>query len=284
MEAVTIINAKGERVVFDPDRVRQSVRRAGGAAFDVEPVVSAVQRSVHAGMTTKDVYAAVRHELAHRSPGAACRYGLRDALLQLGPAGFYFEKFLASLLARSGYETELPEELQGACVKHEVDVIARKDGRQYAIEAKFRNTVGDVVHLKDVLASYARYLDLLDGAALQLCPRFNAFWIMTNGKFSDRAMQYAKHKNMPLIGWAYPDRATGLASMIDRSGLYPVTVLGITKGELAAFAEAGMMVCDDLTKREAVDVAHRAGISQSRAEELIELAASVCESYAVSAR
>lgn len=283
MEVTTIIKSNGERVAFDLDRVRQSVRRAGGADVDVASVVSAVQRAVRNGMTTKDVYAAVRHELARRSPGAACRYSLRDALLQLGPAGFYFEKFLASLLAHSGYRTELPDELQGACVKHEVDVVAHKDDRAYAIEAKFRNTVGDVVHLKDVLASYARYLDLLDGAALQLCPRFNAFWIMTNGKFSDRAMQYAKHKGMPLIGWSYPDRANGLASMIDRSGLYPVTVLGISKAELAAFAHAGMMVCDDLTKREAVDVAHRVGIAQSRAEELIELAASVCELRPVAA-
>lgn len=276
-----IRKANGRHVAFDLERVRQSVRRAGGAHVDVEAVVSAVQKGVHSGMTTKDVYAAVRHELARRSPAAACRYGLRTALLQLGPAGFYFEKFLASLLARTGYTTELPEELQGACVTHEVDVVARKDGRQYAIEAKFRNAIGDVVHVKDVLASYARYLDLLDGAALQLCPRFNAFWIMTNGKFSDHAMRYAKCKGMPLIGWNYPNHATGLSGIIDRTGLYPVTVLGISKAELAAFADAGMMVCDDLMRLEAVDVAHRVGIAQSRAEELIELAADVCEPQTV---
>ncbi len=276
MEGKIIIKSRGAHVAFDAERVRQSVRRACGAAVDVDAVVAEVVQAVRTGMTTKDVYAAVQHALTRRAPAAACRYGLRDALLQLGPAGYYFEKYLASLLARTGYVTELPEELQGACVKHEVDVVARKDGRQYAIEAKFRNSIGDVVHLKDVLASYARYLDLLDGAALQLCPRFNAFWIMTNGKFSDRAAAYGAHKGMPLIGWNHPDHATGLAGMIDRSGLYPVTVLGITKAELGAFANAGMMTCDDLTKHESVDIAHRAGISQSRAEELIELAAAVC--------
>lgn len=284
MEAAFVIKSNGARVAFDVERVRASVRRAGGADVDVDAVASTVQKAVRSGMTTKDVYALVQHELVRRAPALACRYGLRAALLQLGPAGFYFEKYLASLLARTGYVTELPEELQGACVKHEVDVVARKDGRQYAIEAKFRNSIGDVVHLKDVLASYARYLDLLDGAALQLCPRFNAFWIMTNGKFSDRAATYGTHKGMPLIGWNHPDHATGLAGMIDRSGLYPVTVLGITKAELGAFANAGMMVCDDLTKHEPVDIAHRVGIAQSRAEELIELAAGVCEVRGVGVR
>ena len=49
-----------------------------------------------------------------------------------------------------------------------------------------------------------RYLDLLDGAAQQHCPRFDAFWIVTNGKFSDRAATYGTCKRMPLIGWSFP--------------------------------------------------------------------------------
>ncbi len=277
MEGVTIIKHNGARVPFDVERVRQSIRRAGGADVDVDAVVAAVQKSIHANTTTNDVYRTVQHELARRTPGVACRYTLRDALLQLGPAGFYFEQYLAALLARTGYVTELPDEFQGSCVQHEVDVVAKKDGKEFAIEAKFRNRLGDVVHLKDVMASYARYLDLLDGAALQLCPRFHAFWIVTNGKFSDRAAKFGTCKRMPLIGWSFPNRTSGLASMIDRTGLYPVTVLGISQHELAACADANMLLCDDLTKHEPADIAHRLNIPQSRAMELIELAGEVCE-------
>lgn len=277
MEGVTIIKSNGERVPFDAERVRQSILRAGGAQVDVDAVVAAVQRSIHASSTTNDVYKAVRHELALRTPGVACRYTLRDALLQLGPAGFYFEQYLAQLLAHTGYTTELPDEFEGSCVRHEVDVVAKKDGKEFAIEAKFRSKTGNVVHLKDVLASYARYLDLLDGAVTHRCPRFDAFWIVTNGKFSDRAATYGTCKRMPLIGWNFPTRTTGLASMIDRTGLYPVTVLNISKAELSSFADAGLLLCDDLTKHEASDISHRVGISQSRAMELIELAGAVCE-------
>lgn len=280
-----IHKASGARVAFDAARIRESVLRAGGSHDDVDAVLAACTRAQTAAMTTGDVYRIVRQVLTERAPHVACRYGLRSALQQLGPAGFYFEQYLAALLARTGYRTELPEEFQGGCVRHEVDVVAHKDGKAYAIEAKFRNALGDpstgsgrsMVHVKDVLASYARYLDLLDGAALGKCPRFDAFWIVTNGKFSERAARFGTCKRMPLIGWSFPTHASGLASMIDRTGLYPVTVLGITKEELAASARAGMLLCDDLIRHEAADVAHRLDISQSRAMELIELAGAVCE-------
>lgn len=270
-----IIKSNGARVAFDVERVRASVRRAGASSADVEAVVDEVRKTMTAGMTTKDVYAAVQRALTRRAPSVACRYGLRDALLKLGPEGFYFEQYLAALLAHQGYRTELPDEYQGSCVQHEVDVVAEKDGRQYAIEAKFRNTTKDTVHLKDVMASYARYLDLLDGAALQLCPRFAQFWIVTNSTFSPRAATFGRCKGMPLIGWHHPTRETGLASMIDRSGRYPVTVLAISRAELDSFAKAQMLLCDDLTRHEPVDIAHRVGITQSRAEELIERAEGV---------
>lgn len=262
-------------MTFDVARIRESVRRAGASQSDVDVVVRDVTSALRPGMTTREVYALVHRSLVARAPSVACRYSLRDALLALGPAGFYFEQYLAALLAKTGYETERPDEYQGSCVKHEVDIAAKKDGKLYAIEAKFRNTVGDIVSLKDVMASYARYLDLLDGAALQRCPRFNQFWIITNSKFSQRAATFGTCKGMPLIGWHFPTAETGLASMIDSHGLYPVTVLGITKEELFACAKAEMLLCSDLTTHEAVDVAHRLGIAQSRAEELVELAGEV---------
>lgn len=198
---------------------------------------------------------------------------LRDALFALGPEGFLFERYLAGLLAALGYETELPDEYQGSCVKHEVDIAATKDGKMFAIEAKFRNSQNDTVHLKDVMASYARYLDLLDGAALNLCPRFAEFWIVTNNAFSERAAQFGRCKGMKLIGWEFPDRANGLMAMIDRLERYPVTLLrGLTKTELFVFAKAGIMTCHDLSLREPSETAHRTGLSQSRVEELVEAA------------
>lgn len=273
--AINIIKANGSHALFLDDKVRQGVLRAGATKAESDMVLRKVRAEVRSGMSTRAIYALVVAALRAVNKSAACRYTLRDALLRLGPAGFHFEKYLASLLAANGYETELPEELQGACVRHEIDVLARKSGKAFAIECKFRNDFSDHVQLKDVMAAYARHLDLLDGAALGLCPRFNDFWIATNGVFSDRARQYGMCKGLRLLGWKYP-AGGGLAPMIDSTGLYPVTVLdGLTTAEFAAFSHAGLLLCRDMVNHEPSELAHRTGLSRSRIEELIETAGEV---------
>lgn len=275
--AVMITKANGNRVPFSEDKIRQSIARAGGTADDIAAVLRFVVPKIKEGMTTRAIYALVEDALKGKNRCVACRYTLRDALMRLGPAGFHFEKYIAAILSAQGYEAELPEELQGACVRHEIDVVAHQGKKAFAIECKFRNDFGDHVRLKDVLASYARHLDLLDGAALQLCPHFNEFWIVTNGLFSDRSMRYAQCKGLRLMGWKYPD-GKGLASMIDGTKLYPITVLaGLTNGELNAFANAGVILCQDLTNHESADLVRRTGLAHSRIEELVDLAAEVLE-------
>lgn len=270
-----IVKSNGQLAPFDERKVGASVSRAGGSADDVTAVLKYVVPKVKDGTTTQEVYALVKSALRVNNVCVECRYTLRDGLAKLGPAGFHFEKYIAALLSAQGYNTELPEELQGSCVKHEVDVVARQGRKAFAIECKFRNNSTDHVRLRDVMAAYARHLDLLDGAALQLCPHFDEFWVVTNGVFSDRAMQYGKCKGLRLIGWRYPlDKS--LASLIDKTKLYPITVLaGLTKVELDALAHAGYILCQDLTKREVADIVRSTGLSHSRIEELVELSAEV---------
>jgi Holliday junction resolvase-like predicted endonuclease len=55
----------------------------------------------------------------------------------LGPAGFFFEKYIAKLFQSEGYETLTNLLLQGKCVSHEVDVVVRKNNYLTMIECKF---------------------------------------------------------------------------------------------------------------------------------------------------
>ncbi len=270
-----ITKSNGDRVQFDGSKVRRSILRSGGSNAEADVVLRDVQSALPNGATTRVLYATVHASLCRTNRGAACRYTLRDALAELGPAGFHFEKYIAALLAASGYTTELPDEIQGASVLHEIDVVARQGHKTFAIECKFRNAIRDSVHLKDTLAGYARYLDLLDGADLGLCPKFQEFWIVTNTTFSDRALTYGTDKGLKLLGWKHPD-GKGLAAMIDRTRLYPITVIReLTKHELAAFSHAGLMLCQDFTRHESSELSHRTGLPQSRIEELIDLASEV---------
>lgn len=275
MEECLVRKSTGECVPFDPEHIKRTLRRAGASLADIEDVLRDVRARIRNGMTTRDVASEVDRSLWQRNRRVAMTYGLKHALYRLGPAGFVFEKYLCALLGATGYSTELPEEYQGGCVKQEVDIAARQKGLAFAIEAKLRQQSSDVVDLKITLTTYARFLDLLDGAALHQCPKFDAPWVMTNGNFSDRAAKYAMCKGMKLTGWNYPE-GEGLNTIIDRTGLYPLTIIReLTARELAEFAAVDILLCQQLTGEESQDIARRTGLPLSRIAELASLASEI---------
>lgn len=273
-----VVKQSGERAEFDIKKVRRSIERTGATEGIVQAVLRRVEPRVYDGMPTKELYELVRTELSKDSVCYSCRYSLRDGILMLGPAGFKFEKYVASLLNAYGYKAYVPEgDLQGACVSHEVDVVAEKDSRRMFIEAKFRNRFQDYVNLKDALATWARFLDLVDGASAGKGEHMDEAWLVTNARFSESARKYGACKGMKLIGWDFPADRT-FASMIDHSGLYPVTVIsGMKKHEIEAMAERGIMLCRELLAYEPDDLAERLGLSLKRTEEIIEAARKVVD-------
>lgn len=273
-----VLKSNGKWVEFDPERVRKSVMRTGADRKTANAVVAALQGRMKAGMSTKEVYTIVREELKKVSACYACRYSLRDGLHKLGPAGYKFEKYVAAILRAHKYDAHVPEgEIQGSCVMHEVDVIAEKDGRRVFIEAKFRNDFHDFVDLKDTMATWSRFLDLVDGSAVGKCPHFDECWIVTNARFSDRARQFGVCKGMHMIGWGFPPERS-FQNMVDIVALYPVTVLDqLKRSELEALASHGLMLCKDVAQVDPEDLGEKIDISQERAMSLIQMCATVVE-------
>ncbi len=268
-----IVKADGTKVPFDPEKIRKSLRRTGAEKTLVEHVMRSVKRRVRAGMQTAEIFRIINEELKRESSCYAHRYNLRSALLKLGPAGFRFEHYVASILNAYGYQTELPEEYFGACVKHEVDVVARKSNRAVMIEAKFRNDFGRFVRLKDTLATWSRFNDLRDGAKLGLCPKFDQVWIVTNGKISSRSRKFGLCKGINMIGWKYP-HAGSLAQMVDHLGLYPITVVDdLLPRELDRFADAGLTLCREIAAGDLHAIAAKTGLSQARTQRI----AAICK-------
>lgn len=270
MARIVIRKSSGRLVPYDEDKIRMSLDRAGVKADLIEGVLDSIRKQLRPKITTDEIYSILRDELKRRSPEASARYQLRAALGKLGPAGFNFEKYVASILTAYGYKTELPFELQGACVTHEVDVIAEKDGRKMFIEAKFRNNFSDVVSIKDTMATWARYLDLVDGAKLGLCPHFDEAWIVTNARFTDHSLKYAHCKNMVMIGWNHPKERT-FAKMVDLSALYPITVLDdLSNDELAVFMKEKVTLCREIADEDLNKLSKKLKIPKQRLGEIQE--------------
>ncbi|KPJ86005.1 hypothetical protein AMJ57_00835 [Parcubacteria bacterium SG8_24] len=263
-----IIKSYGERVEYDPDKIRHSLERTGASKELIEHVIERVSRKVKEGMTTRRLYTIVRRELRRAAKGIAFRYNLRDALLKLGPAGYKFEKYVSSVLNAYQYEAAVPKnDYHGICVNHEVDVVASKEDRTVMIEAKFRNNFSDSVNLRDTMATWARWIDLSDGAKAGKCPRFDELWIVTNGRFSDRSLQYGLCKGIHMVGWSTKE---SLSRLVDHASLYPITILDDLKPwEVNRFSDRNIMLCREIVGRRPDNLANRLGLPKERVKEII---------------
>ncbi|MBT4856883.1 hypothetical protein HON52_01715 [Candidatus Uhrbacteria bacterium] len=273
-----VLKANGKWVEFDESKARTSILRTGVDDAEASSVLKVLKSRMKSGMSTKEVYAIIHQELKKVSVCFSCRYSLRDALQKLGPAGYKFEKYVASILRAHKYDAYVPDQdLEGSCVDHEVDVIAEKDGRKIFIEAKFRNNNRNYVNLKDTMATWSRFLDLVDGAAVGKCVHFDECWIVTNARFSDRARTFGVCKGIHMIGWSFPPERS-FQKMVDIVSLYPVTVLdSITQKELEALSHQRLMLCKEVVEVDSVDLAQRLDVSNSRATELIGQCVTVIE-------
>ena len=251
--------------------------RSGVSEELADKITREVEGKIHDGIRTKEIYDLVINLLEKEAPAASRRYDLRNAILRLGPAGFDFEKYIAALLSAYGYQTELPPILEGLCVSHEVDVLAKKEGRTAMIEAKFRNELGIFITIKDTMATWARFLDLVDASKAGRVPHFDECWLITNSRFSNDSIKYGHCKNMVMLSWDHP-RERPLPRWIDDVGLYPVTILeGINPQILKAFSAAGIMLLQDLVKISLKKLDESLGLPKNVIEKLLEEAKMVLQ-------
>jgi len=266
---ILITKFDGTLTPFDPTKILASIIRTGADEATAKKVLTAVELKLKPKMKTKTIYSMVRNELTQIKPWAATRYTLREAIVKLGPAGYNFEKYVASVLSAYGYKTETPDTYKGACIEHEIDVTAKKDGRSAFIEAKFRHDFTATITIKDTMATWARFLDLVDGSKIGTCPHFDEVWLITNARFTDQSLQFGHCKNMKLIGWNHPKEQT-FAQMVDIDSLYPVTILkDLTLSETTTFARVDLMLCRELIMMSVDELNKRTNIPTKRLEEIL---------------
>jgi len=265
---IRVVKSNGELEDFRPEKILRTLRRAGADKRTAREIVRKIEKKVYDGIATREILRLVKEMLSEEQPHVAMRYDLKSAIMRLGPAGFTFENFVAELLKCYGYQTRLRSVVRGRCVQHEVDVIAEKSDGDFVramIECKFHNLPGGAVGLKDVLYTYARFLDLNEFAEEGKGERFDEVWLVSNTKASAEATRYAECRGMKLICWRYPPKL-GLEKMIERKGTYPVTILpSVDRGTLEKLSAAGIVLVKQLLE---CDLS-RIGISKARLKKLI---------------
>ena len=232
---------------FNPSKLRHSLRRAGASDIEINDVVTQIESIAHDGMRTQDIYKHAFTLLKGSEKSVSARYSLRRALFNLGPTGFPFETFLARLFQGQGYETKTGITLQGRCALHEIDLAAYKSDHAFIAEAKFHARPGIKSDLQVAMYSYARLLDLSDQKVCNedICGIKN-LKIITNTKFTTAAIKYANCVGVEVLAWDYPKK-DNLYDMIEKSGLYPITVLqGLNISQKQFLLSKMVVVCEDL--------------------------------------
>lgn len=245
-----IVKADGTVEPFDVAKLESSLRRSGASEKAVARVTDVVMKGMGTGMSTHEIYRRAFQLLRKDERVTAARYSLRRALFELGPTGHPFEDFVAELFRLEGWDVEWRKMVKGKCVSHELDIYAKKDNQHLAAELKYHNDPGYKTDVKTALYVKARLEDIwkCDPKEGPVCP-IDLGYLITNTKFTDQAIQFARCSGIMLMGWSYPTEGN-LYDRIVAAGMYPVTALtGLRKSEKRLLLDEGIVTIEMLKER-----------------------------------
>jgi hypothetical protein len=266
-----ITKADGTTEEYDPKKLVSSLRRAGATDSLISNITEEVEKSIGEGTTTSELYYKAFQLLRGGEHVSAARYAIRKAVLELGPSGFPFERFVAEIFRARGYTADHGVMLKGKCVEHEVDLVATKDGIRTVAELKFHNEAGYKTDVKVALYIHARFEDLKKASSKH---ESDIPLLITNTKFTQSAIEYGNCVGLSLIGWTYPHTGN-LQDLIQETRMYPVTVLtSLSNQEKKMLIEADAGLCSAVAKD--ADVLGRVGIPKESAEKAFEESRALC--------
>lgn len=245
---ILIIKESGETAEFSDTKLRASLMRAGASNQQIDSIIEQIESKLHPGISTRSIYKQAFSLLKESSRHLAARYHLKRAIMELGPSGYPFEKYIGEILRIQGYEIKIGEIVQGKCVQHEVDVLASKDQHQLMVECKYHNQPGHICDIKVPLYIHSRFTDIVaQWNKTNNDPNIHyEGWVATNTQFSQDAIQYSTCIGLKLLGWNYPAKGS-LKSLIDSLGLYPITCLtSLTAHEKQELLDKKIVLCREI--------------------------------------
>jgi ATP cone domain len=272
-----IVKHSGNIVDFNRDKLKSSLLKSGANKHVVEDILQEIDKQIYEGISTKKIYKMAFGQLKKVSNSNAARYNLRAAIQMLGPAGFFFEKYIARLFISEGYTAQTNLLLSGKCVGHEVDVAVKKNNWIEMIECKFHPKSETNSDVKVPMYILSRFNDLKDRnhAIFTQKDKISGCWIVTNNRFTGDAMAFAHCSGLQMLSWDYPEKAS-LRKRIDEGQLYPVTCLTT----LTLAEKDKLLVLDIILAKEVVDnveVLEKIGLSTIRIKNVIKEASELCK-------
>jgi hypothetical protein len=207
-----------------------------------------------------------------KQPSVNHLYDLRKGLSLMTPKP-EFEIFVQILLAHNGFEMSPNKTLDGNCVDHEVDAIAKKDGVTYFVEAKHHFNYHALTGLDESRIARAILEDVIESYELgKSKQKIDRAMIVTNTKYSEHAMRYGKCRNILQIGWNTPENLS-LQDMIEERNLHPLSCLRDLKRDIRdKLVQSGIVLLKQVTEEDPRVLARRTGLPKQLLERIREQA------------
>jgi len=274
-----IVKHSGDIVDFIPEKLKTSLLKSGASNQAVDAILMMIKKELYEGIPTKQIYKMAFNLLKKEANAHAARYNLRAAIQMLGPAGFFFEKYIARRFEIEHYETKVNLTFQGHCVSHEIDVLLKKSNTISMVECKFhagRDAASDV---KVPMYILSRFNDLKDReyAIFTKKETISKCWIVTNNRFTSDAITFANCMGLNLLSWDYPQN-NNLRTKNDTNLLYPITCLTT----LSLVEKEQLLILDLILVKELVnnsDKLVKIGLSSTRIKNVLREAADLCRCF-----
>ncbi|MFA6314912.1 MAG: ATP cone domain-containing protein [Candidatus Paceibacterota bacterium] len=274
---LNVTKSDGSKQLFEEEKLVSSLKRVGASPEAIEEVLDEVEKEMTDGMKTSDLYGRAFALLRKHSIPSAVKYSIRRAMMELGPDGFPFEKFVARIFTMWGYQTLTDQTVLGGCVDHEMDVVAWKDNDLAMVEAKYHNEFGMKTDVKVALYVKARFDDIATTTFNygDMERKLTERWLITNTKFTDKAIKYSECNHLKILGWNYPD-SNNLHDIIEQNGLHPISCLTtLSRQQKMDLIGRNILVCIDIVGKP--DILDSIGVKGVEAEKVLTEAQIIIE-------
>ena len=247
-----------------------------GATRDVaESIADYIQNRAYDDMPTKKILRMIFGQLRKHKPVVKHQIDLRKALSLLNPAPD-FERYIQLLLAEYGYEVTPNQIIRGRCIEHEIDAVARKNGKTYIVEVKHHHQYHTPTSLDVSRILRAVFEDITEGYQQGMNNlKIDYALIVCNTKLSEHARRYADCRGIKHIGWSSP-KNHDLQTMIGKKKLYPITFLKVLDTETRSKLVAnGIVMLKQLFEERSEKLGRRIGISRVRLDRMLKIAGDV---------
>ena len=216
----------GEIVSYNRGKLVSSLKNSGATKEVAEQIIQEVESQFYNGITSREIFKIAFKKLKSYSKAHAARYNLKNGILKLGPAGFYFEKFIARIFELENYQTVTNVFLEGNCISHEIDLIVKKELHLAMIECKFHGSQEAKTDVKVPMYILSRFNDVknINYTVFNQNENLDKCWLVTNNKFTSEAIKFGECSGLNLLSWNYP-LGNSLKDFVSKYNVYPITCL-----------------------------------------------------------